>query len=107
MRRAARTDDNQKEIVSTFRQLGCSVETTHTLGSGFPDIVVGCFGFNLLVEIKDGAKPPSKRKLTPDEERWHQLWTGQIDIVESSDDVLSLVQKYRGVRPQLIEALGA
>lgn len=46
-------------------------------------------GANLLVEVKDGSKPPSARKLTKDEEEWHEKWTGQIDIWESIDQAMS------------------
>jgi hypothetical protein len=45
----------------------------------------------LLVEIKDGNKIPSKRKLTPDEQKWHDEWRGQKVIVESVEDVVALV----------------
>jgi hypothetical protein len=48
-------------------------------------------GTNLLIEIKDGQKVPSARKLTPDEAAWHQSWRGQVAIVESVDDALRLV----------------
>jgi hypothetical protein len=61
------------------------------LGKGFPDIIVGYRGVNLLVEIKDGSKPPSKRQLTSDELVWHDDWRGQVAVVESIDQALSLV----------------
>lgn len=89
--RARRTDDNQTEIVNTFRKLGCSVHVTSMLGDGFPDVVVGFRGINYLVEIKDGTKKPSARKLTPDEQIWHDQWRGQVCIVQSIQDVIDLV----------------
>jgi len=70
MRRSARTDSNQAAIVAAFRDLGCSVFTLHTVGRGFPDLAVGCNGLNLLIEVKDGSKCPSARRLTSDEQRF-------------------------------------
>lgn len=49
MRRRARVDDNQAEIVKVLRQLGATVRPTHTVGDGFPDLVVGWRGKNYLV----------------------------------------------------------
>ena len=54
------------------------------------DIVVAKNGINVLVEIKDGNKPPSARKLTPDEQKFHDEWKGLIRIVETFDDVVAL-----------------
>jgi len=88
MRRAAKADDNQPQIVKAFRQLGFSVAHTHMIGEGFPDIVVGRSGVNTLVEIKDGNKVKSKRQLTPDEKEFHEKWKGNIIIVESVEDVI-------------------
>lgn len=91
MRRKARIDSNQPQIIETFRAMGASVAPTHTLGAGFPDLVVGWRGINLLVEIKDGDKPPSKRQLTEDEQRWHEDWRGNVVIVESVGDAINLL----------------
>lgn len=60
----------------------------HAVGEGCPDILVGWRGVNLLMEIKDGTKPPSKRRLTPDQKRWRLEWNGQHDIVYCPDDAL-------------------
>lgn len=95
MRRAAKVDDNQSEIVMTFRRMGCTVTPLHAVGGGVPDLLVGCNGINLLVEVKDGKKPPSARKLTKDQEKWHGEWRGQVDIVETMDDAISLVNCVR------------
>ena len=91
-RRAARTDSNQTKIVAAFRQAGASVKLVHTV-KGFVDAVVGINGRNLLVEIKDGSKPPSARKLTDDELEFHLFWKGTIHIVESVDDVARVLKK--------------
>lgn len=92
MRRAARTDSNQAAIVAAFRDLGCSVFTLHTVGRGFPDLAVGFCGLNLLIEIKDGAKCPSARRLTADEQRFIEAWSGQVCIVASVEDVRLIVE---------------
>ena len=90
--RRARVDATQKEIVATFRRCGFKVAHTHTVGAGFPDIVVARHGWTALVEIKDGNLPPSRKKLTPDEEKFHREWPGEIHIIESPDDVIRLYE---------------
>jgi hypothetical protein len=87
-----KTDANHKEIMTNCRKIkGLSVFSTHTLGKGFPDIVIGYKGLNYLVEIKDGDKPPSARKLTPDEVTFHALWKGQVTICHNIEEVLQLL----------------
>lgn len=102
MRKIARTDSNHQQIVNAFRHLGCSVYSTHQVGGGFTDIVVGRGGFNFLVEIKDGEKSPSQRELTKDEEVFHFGWCGRVDIAESVEDVVQLILEWdrliKGVR---------
>jgi Holliday junction resolvase len=89
--RACRTDSNQVEIVQALRKAGCTVTPTHMVGDGFPDLVVGRNGVNHLLEIKDGAKPPSARALTKDEKKFHIEWRGVVEIVYSIDDALRVV----------------
>lgn len=93
MRRAAKIDDNQNEIVETFRKLGWTVQILSTVGKGCPDILIGRCGFNMLVEIKDGNKPPSKRELTPDQVKWHDSWRGQKCVIKNVDEALDLHDK--------------
>ena len=64
MRRAAKVDANQTEIVKALRQVGASVQSLAATGKGCPDLLVGIRGLNFLIEVKDGAKPRSDRKLT-------------------------------------------
>lgn len=91
MKRSARKDANQDEIVDTLRAIGASVAITHQLGGGFPDIVVGFRGETYLIEIKDGSKPPSRRRLTKDEKEFHQSWNGHIAIANNSDEALKII----------------
>lgn len=92
MRRAARIDDNQKEIVRALRSIpGVTVVSLAAVGRGVPDILVGRAGKNYLLEIKDSAKPPSERKLTPAEQEFHDKWTGHCAVVMSVNEALSVV----------------
>jgi hypothetical protein len=87
-----RTDRNHSEIINALRKIpNLSVFSTHEVGKGFPDIVIGYKGINYLIEIKDGNKPPSARKLTDSEVKFHQDWRGQIKIVNNLDEVLNLL----------------
>lgn len=86
MRRAARVDRNQKEIVEYLRKRGATVQPLHTVGRGCPDLLVGHGGKNYLLEVKDGEKPKSAQKLTPDEDAWHFMWLGQVAVVSCTFD---------------------
>lgn len=88
MRRAARTDANQREIVEALRAVGATVQPLHTVGGGCPDLLVGWRGTNYLLEIKDGRKSKSRRRLTPDEEQFFFEWRGQAAVVKSADEAL-------------------
>ena len=100
-KRAARVDGNHSDIKRDFELLGCSVADTSGAGDGFPDLVVGFvtshfpFKVNVLVEVKDGSKPPSERKLTPKQKIFHDNWIGPIEIVKDQEDVIRVVRKYR------------
>lgn len=97
MRRAARIDANQNEIVNAARGVGCSVWITSAMGAGAPDLVIGCPRTfqNFMVEVKDGSLSPSRRALTPDEAKFHRDWRGQICIIESVEQLYRLL----GVKP--------
>ncbi len=86
--RHGRVDANQRHIVRALRAVGASVQSLADVGYGVPDLLVGWRGTNLLFEVKDGAKPGSARRLTPDETQWHERWRGQVVVVESIDDAM-------------------
>lgn len=91
MRRSARVDENQSEIVRILRMVGASVTPTHTAGSGFPDLCVGFKGVTYLLEVKDGSKPPSARKLTPAQVEWHDQWRGHCAVVCTPDEAMEAI----------------
>lgn len=87
-----RTDRNHAEIIKALRKIqNISVFSTHEIGKGFPDIVVGYKGINYLIEIKDGNKSPSARKLTDHELEFHLNWCGQCAIVKNIDELLKII----------------
>ena len=96
MRVRARKDSNHNEIVKAFRSMGAMVLDTAQLGNGAPDLIISTNNINVLIEVKDGSKPPSARKLTPDEVTFHSEWKGWIEIVCNTDDVINLVNRIRG-----------
>ena len=97
--RAAKVDANQGEIVEALRAHGCEVLSLAPMGSGCPDLLVwtpyasngfreGLDGRTFLIEVKDGSKPPSARKLTPDQVKFHSEWPGEINIVNNVAEAL-------------------
>jgi hypothetical protein len=88
-RRAARTDDNQPEVVKEFRRLGWCVLIISQL-KNCCDIMVSKGGVTIAIEIKDGSKPPSARKLSAGEQEFKDSWLGRWELVESIDDVINI-----------------
>lgn len=91
MRRAARIDANQPEIIKALRGVGAAVQPLHTVGKGCPDLLVSHRMVNYLIEVKDGAKPPSARRLTDDQITWHDAWRAPVHIVITIEDALDVI----------------
>lgn len=91
MRRIAKIDKNQLAIVRILREVGATVQTLATVGGGCPDLLVGFKGANYLMEIKDGEKIPSARKLTPDQVDWHGSWRGAVHVVTEPVQALKII----------------
>ena len=66
---ARRVDENQGDIVKALRACGATVRVV-TQGDGIPDLLVGYNGYTILMEVKDGQKVPSARKLTDAEQEF-------------------------------------
>jgi hypothetical protein len=91
VRRARRVDANQAQIVAALRAAGCTVEVLSDVGRGVPDLLVGIRGRNLLVEVKDGSLPPSRRRLTDDELAWHARWRGAVVVVHDVHEAIAIL----------------
>ena len=88
-RRAAKIDVNQPAIVAAFRRLGWSVLIISQLKKCC-DIIVAKGGVTIAVEIKDGDKKPSARKLSEGEKDFRDNWLGRWELIESINDVIEL-----------------
>lgn len=94
MRRAARTDGNQQEIIDALRAAGCGVVDLSGVGGGVPDLLVEgpVFPWAMtLLEVKDSSQPKNKRKLTPAQEKFHAGWRGPLFVVETVAEALAAV----------------
>ena len=99
MRRAGRTDANQGVIVAALRGVGASVAITSGAGDGLPDLLVGFRGETFMLEVKDGAKIPSKKRLTVLERYFVDNWKGRpVVVVETVVDALRAIGLREGER---------
>lgn len=91
MRRAARRDSNESDIVKAMRETGAYVKAINDEGTF--DLLCYYNGHTLLLEIKDGAKPPSARRLTDAEQKFHDEWPGSnLHIINSVQEALDLLK---------------
>jgi Holliday junction resolvase len=93
MRYANRIDANQNKIVDALRKAGAVVRII-SQGDGIPDLLVGYNGFTILMEVKDGDKVPSARKLTEAEQKFFDEWDGgMLVVVNSVEEALEILQR--------------
>ncbi len=92
-RYARRVDANHGEIRKALEDIGAVVIDVHSVG-GALDLLTGFRGRLVLMEVKDGAKAASKRKLTKAElATVERLQRNDITpaVVLSVDDALRAV----------------
>ena len=102
-RRRARVDANHRHVVQQLRDYGFTVTDLSGVGGGVPDIAVGIearvkggrLPFTLFMEIKDGTKPPSGRKLTQAQKRFFRQWRGAAAIVHTANEASALCLSIR------------
>lgn len=88
-RRAAKKDANHNEVTNTFASLGYSVLDISQL-KNCCDAIVAKGNRTIAIEIKDGSKPPSQRKLSEGEKTFRDNWNGEWALIESVEDVINL-----------------
>lgn len=85
MRRAAKRDIAEPDIVATLRNVGCSV--TQLSGEDIPDLLVGYRKRTYLLEVKTGTAP-----LKPGQRRWHDGWEGHpVALVRNAREALDAI----------------
>lgn len=88
--RARRKDANHSTVLRMAREVGAEVLDLHSLPGGL-DALIGYRSKLFLIEIKDGSKPRSRRKLTPAEvatvDRFRAIGCPVL-VVETEDDLL-------------------
>jgi len=88
MRRAAKVDANQEQIVSALRAAGASVQSLAKIGQGCPDILVAFRRRNHLMEIKN---PEGKDAVNGAQAKWHISWCAPVHVVRSADEALRVI----------------
>jgi hypothetical protein len=98
MRRAARRDALEGDIVQALRACGASVTILDVKGA--PDLLVGFRGATWLLEAKTPSRKDGKAhkgkggtgELTKAQVKWHSTWRGgPAVIVRGVDDALKAV----------------
>jgi hypothetical protein len=87
MRRAARTDDNQHELVEALKKIGAKC---YFIGKPV-DLLVGFRGKNLLLEVKRPDKKGWKSALTQEQKDFIETWPGDVAVVYSVEEAVSAV----------------
>lgn len=91
MRRAAKVDSSQADIVDALKAAGATVQHLHSVGQGCPDLLVGFRGQNYLIECKPAVGSPSQRKLRATQVEWHGGWKGKVAVVETAEAALVVI----------------
>ena len=96
MRFALRVDANQKQVISALEAAGATVDVI-----GKPvDLLVGLRGKLVLIEVKDGNRPPSRRKKTSAQEEFFKRWAGYpVVLVDSPEAALRALGLMKGNDP--------
>ena len=87
-----RTDANHADIVAALRKTGWIVWDTHHYPE-FVDAIAMKAGRLKFIEIKDGSKPPSARRLTLAQEHlhgWLQWAEHPVVVLASVEEALNL-----------------
>jgi hypothetical protein len=82
MRRAARTDNNQHELVEALKKIGARCYYIKEP----VDLVVGFRGRSILLEVKQPGKAPSK-----EQREFIESWPGEIHVCHTIDEAISAV----------------
>ena len=83
-----RRDSNHNKIITDFQRMGFIVEDIHN--GGLADCMVKAYGRPFIFEIKAEGK---RKKLTPAQIEKHLLWAGAIDVIETAEEGLRIIER--------------
>jgi hypothetical protein len=83
LRRAARVDVNQAEIVKRLRAAGVWVRPLHAVGEGFPDLLCWHRGRFFLLEVKEEGERPNKQQA-----EFMAECPGEIHVARTGDEAV-------------------
>jgi len=92
MRRNARVDANQSEIVDAALALGATVQSLAAVGAGCPDLVIGYRGKNYLIEVKNPSQPRYDREKNQWQKKFRDRWQGQVAVIETVEQLHELLR---------------
>ena len=85
-------DGNHREIVRALEAVGATVEPLVADQPGVPDLLVGWRKQTFLLEVKDGSKKPSARRLRKGQALWHTRWAGRpVAVVHDVQQALAAI----------------
>lgn len=90
-----RKDRNHAEIAAVLKLAMIDYLDTAQFGCPF-DFLAAINGRIVLIEVKDGEKSPSERRLTDDEQKLDDMLRRngcQLHVVESPDEALDVLTK--------------
>ena len=92
MRRAAKIDLVQPEVVQALLDAGCTVQSMAPLGAGCPDLLCGFRGIDFTVETKTEEYAKDHPDVLHRQRRWAACWAGRKPVrVTNRREALALV----------------
>jgi hypothetical protein len=88
MRKIARVDSNQAEIVDALRKAGARVWDCHRYGGGFPDLLILYHGAILLIEVKSKGG-----RMTEEEQVFYNEYQEGMVVVYSAEEALEAIAR--------------
>lgn len=91
MRQAARKDANHEQIKDIFTWYGFdAIDTSGFTGKMLDLLITLGSHFFMFVEIKDGSRPKSQRKLTDDEKKFIAKRPDHCMVIESAEQAVTI-----------------
>ncbi len=101
MRRAAKRDDNEADIIAVLRAQGASVVQVNS--KGIPDLLVGIHGCTFLIEVKS----PKRAKFTAAQKKFREDWHGDPPTtVRNPGEALLAISRGEATCPECKEEVG-